>query len=297
MSTSITSSKSFMHHSDIDFLTKLNAHSKFKERSHKTHNFVHLPELNYRLNLNLELTTASSSDSSEDDPFAAKPDLQTKSEIEVICLGNSMLERLKNTGLATNIGQLSAKGCAWNAGVGGDMCFNILYRLSNGLYTVLKETQHQHINIDDTLNKNKNKGETNMNIKLWILASGTNDLTKKRSLRTKELEAYRLLLEACLRIAPNSKVLACDMFYRKDISDAIVEMGNEMLEQVVKDVNQELVKEGDEERAIWVEARQLIGKNRLMDHVHLDEKGYEIWDEVLWPLVSQILGKDVVTDL
>jgi lysophospholipase L1-like esterase len=295
MSTSITPSASFMHLSDTDFLAKLGAHSKFKDRSYKTQYFIHLPELNYRLNLNVELPTPSSSDGVEDDPFAAKPDLQNKVKIEVICLGNSMFERLKNTGLFTNLGQLSAKGCAWNAGVGGDMISNNLYRLSNGLYTILKEAQQQNLNTDDVLTKNK--AETNTNIKLWILASGTNDLTKKRSLRPKELEAYRLLLEACLRISPKSKVLVCDMFYRKDISDAIVDMGNEMLEQVVRDVNQELVKEGDEDRVIRVEARQLIGKDRLVDHVHLDERGYGIWDELLWPLVSETLGKEELVDL
>ncbi|KAF2789613.1 hypothetical protein K505DRAFT_328122 [Melanomma pulvis-pyrius CBS 109.77] len=293
---------SFIHLSDSEFLQKLSQYSKPKDRSHNTHHSIHLPELSLRLNLKLPLPLPTSSLSEADsDPFTPTPDLENKSKIEVVYLGNSMLERLKNTGAATRLGNLG-RGAAWNAGVGGDTNKNIVFRLVEGLYRILKEGRQLHSNAaaddDDMETSHPGHWSRDVDIRLWILASGTNDLHKKQGLRAGDVEAYRLLLEACLRIAPRSRVLACDMFYRRDIPNVIVDRANAMLEAVVGGVNAEVDVGGEwagdveGRRVVWVQARRLVGGERLLDHVHLDGEGYEIWDGVLWPWVCKMLGRD-----
>ena len=77
-------------------------------------------------------------------------------------------------------------------------------------------------------------------------------------------------------------MLACDVFYREDISDAVTEAANQQLRAVVGDLDAQ-----DWARVIWVEARHLITKDMLVDHVHLNEEGYRVWDAVLFPYVAK----------
>lgn len=176
-----------------------------------------------------------------------------------------MLERLKNTGSHTALAQLPS---SWNAGCGGDKTENVLYRFQLGMYDILK----QH---------------AGNSIKLWILASGTNNLHRKRKFREKDVQAWRVLVETCLRIAPESVVVACDMFYRKDVPDGVVDDSNALLAEVVGRVNEEL----GVERVKWLQCREQIGQDVLVDHVHLNEEGYRKWSEVLWPYVAEVLGQ------
>jgi hypothetical protein len=59
------------------------------------------------------------------------------------------------------------------------------------------------------------------------------------------------LVEACLKIAPKSTVLACDVSYRKDVLDVVVDLSNEMFKGVVGDVNREVGGEGWRWRWRW----------------------------------------------
>lgn len=183
-----------------------------------------------------------------------------------------MLERLKTTGKSTRIAQLAQ---SWNAGCGGDKNENIMYRLSQGLYSTLASEQR--------------KDASKCDIKLWILASGTNNLHPKRVFRDADVKSWKMLVEACLRIAPRSGVVACDMFYRMDVPDEVVDGSNELLKGVVDHVNRELEETSGEEagrRVEWVESRKLISKEMLVDHVHLNEEGYRVWDGALWPYIA-----------
>lgn len=182
-----------------------------------------------------------------------------------------MLERLKTTGKDTKLGKLDV---AWNAGCGGDKNENVIYRLEQGLYSILRTAQKESNNESD--------------IKVWVLASGTNNLHPKRGLREEDAGSWKVLVQACLDIAPGSMVLACDVFHRKDIEDRLVDEGNEMLRKAVEEVD----KEDGKERVKWVEARHLISKDMLEDHVHLNEDGYKVWDGVLWPYVAEALGTE-----
>ncbi|KAI4651858.1 hypothetical protein J4E93_002054 [Alternaria ventricosa] len=279
----------FLHLSDAEFLVKLRSFAKFKERSHQTHHQVHVPELTTRLQLDTSLPTPSE-DASPPAPDAPVPNLANTSPISVVYLGNSMLERFKTSGITTDMGKLGDTGVAWNAGVGGDSNQNVAYRLTEGLYDMLKTAKKDVCDI-----------------KLWILASGTNNLQKKRAFRKQDMESWRVLVEACLRIAPESTVLACDMSYRLDIPDEIVDQSNEMLREVVGEINEALRVENmekehelqtyeaqterdREDKVKWVGTRHMFSKNMLDDHVHLNEEGYWLWDFALWPHVFKVLG-------
>ncbi|KAF2012521.1 hypothetical protein BU24DRAFT_253371 [Aaosphaeria arxii CBS 175.79] len=256
---------------DPDFLARLQQHSRLKPRSHTTHQTIHLPELNSRLSLNLDIPSPSPSNPPPpEDPFTPRPDLTTKTPITAIYLGNSMLERLKTTGSATKTA--SQVPGSWNAGCGGDRNENVIYRCAGvselGLFDVLR----------------RHGGSES--VKLWVLVSGTNNLHPKRGLREADVESWRVLVEGCLRVAPGSRLLACDMFYRLDVSDELVDRGNDMLKGIVGDINREF----GEERVVWIESRGAVGKDMLVDHVHLDERGYQAWDNRLFPFIRDTLG-------
>lgn len=112
---------------------------------------------------------------------------------------------------------------------------------------------------------------------------GTNNL--KKTLKPIEVERYRLLMQALLRISPTSRILACELFKRKDIDDRYVEESNGALLDLVKKTNENLG-----ERIYWLEAPIGVTKECLADHVHLDEEGYAIWDKALYPLIGELVG-------
>jgi len=44
------------------------------------------------------------------------------------------------------------------------------------------------------------------------------------------------------------------------------------------------------QRIYWLEMPIKITKDHLIDHVHLNEKGYRIWDNALYPLIGELVG-------
>jgi hypothetical protein len=97
----------FLDLPEKEFLEKLRGRSVWKERSDKTLSDIQWPELRNRTGVqlpNLQCSnTPDQQSNSEDDPYAIRPDLLNKSSIEIVYLGNSMLERLKTTGASTQV--------------------------------------------------------------------------------------------------------------------------------------------------------------------------------------------------
>ena len=141
-------------------------HGKWKQRSHDTTISVHLPELEKRSN----------------------------EPIDVVLIGDSMLERFKTSGSSARIAQMKS---TFNAGVGADKVENVLYRLGTlGMMEKLADRK----------------------VRLWVVMVGSNNL--KKTLKPNEIELYRLLLRTLLKISPpTSKIITCEIFHRKDIKD------------------------------------------------------------------------------
>ncbi|KAG0050392.1 hypothetical protein BGZ83_004816 [Gryganskiella cystojenkinii] len=202
----------------------------YKERSHTTCQETHLPEL------------------------------QSTSTIDTVLIGDSMLERFKTTGTATQVSTNLPR--SFNAGCGGDKIENVLYRLSF-MNPLLQEKQ----------------------VKLWVVMLGTNNLRNKKGLKPTDRELYRLLLQNLLRVgATESKILICELFKRKDFEDRHIDDANTMIRSVIQEMNTDSGKE----RIFLSEAPEEITKTEehLDDHVHLNEEGYRIWDEVLFPRIQ-----------
>ncbi len=115
---------------------------------------------------------------------------------------------------------------------------------------------------------------------------GTNHIGKKKGLKKKELDAYRVLVQALLRIAPQSRILACEIFQRKDVDDGNIERANMMLKELVGEMNKQL----GGEKVFWLDVPGGVKKEEhFVDHVHLNEEGYQIWDEALYPKIIDLL--------
>ncbi|KAK6525900.1 hypothetical protein TWF281_010944 [Arthrobotrys megalospora] len=190
---------------------------------------------------------------------------------DVIYIGDSMLERLKTTGENTKLHNLPR---SFNLGVGGDKIENVLYRLHTGYISLLQ----------------------NRPTKLWVVHIGTNNLKPKKPLKGSESGDYsnfKILMQAISTLCPDSKVLVTGLFRRKDVGDEFVQVSNEGLKAVVDSMNQESKEYGPPaaDRFYWAEPTGAINTDVLVDHVHLNEEGYRLWDESLYPRILELLGE------
>ncbi|EPS43922.1 hypothetical protein H072_2038 [Dactylellina haptotyla CBS 200.50] len=222
---------------------------KYKERSHTTLYETHKP--------GLELTP----------PEPSSPSPSPSPSFDVLFIGDSMLERLKTTGVNTKLHNLPR---SFNLGVGGDKIENVLYRLNEGYITLL----------------------TTRTTKIWVVHIGSNNLSVKRGLRPDiELSNYRILLQTLLLLSPKSVVFVTGVFRRKDVKDEIVRESNEGIIKMVEDMNAPSRESGREERLVWVPPAEAVDFDVLADQAHLNEDGYRIWDEDLYPRVIEALNK------
>ena len=106
---------------------------------------------------------------------------------------------------------------------------------------------------------------------------GTNDLTPKRGLRSQEIEAYALVLEAVRRMAPDAVVFVGGIMPRKDVELEFVQGSNVRLKELVEEFNSL----DEAKRVHYVPPNPGIGVDCLVDHVHLDEAGYTLFSETI----------------
>lgn len=195
-----------------------------------------------------------------------KPELITRAkaeeQIDVVLVGSSMFERFKDTGATTRVGRLPKR---FNAGVGGDKIPSVLYQCQLGL---LKE-----------LAKFKPK--------LWVLSIGTNDLRENRPFRRKDIDGYKLLLQAMIRATPGSRIISTAISYRRDIEDWVVDESIFGIKRVGEELDEEF---GGKMVVRWPQAPGKAEKGKhQVDHVHDNKEGYRIWDGVLFPAVEEMM--------
>jgi lysophospholipase L1-like esterase len=251
------SSTSFQFHqlSNTQLRNLINERARFKKRSHDTHTETHRPQLESSSSINSSSTTTV---------------CELPSQIDIVLLGDSMLERFQTTGKHTQIGQLQYPQI-FNAGVGGDKVENVLYRINLGLLTMLKAK----------------------NPKLVVIQIGTNNLQPKRSLHGLHLDDYHLLLQALLRLLPaQTQILVTGLFKRRDVDEQCVLQSNMDTKQIVDTINTQETERRTEEtnRVHWIESPKEIQLEHLADNVHLNLHGYQIWDEKLYSKIEQLLS-------
>ncbi|KAI8166587.1 hypothetical protein K4K49_007705 [Colletotrichum sp. SAR 10_70] len=154
----------------------------------------------------------------------------------------------------------------FNAGVGGDKFENVIYRLTGS-----SDPLRPLGGLLDALR--------NRSVKLWVLHVGTNNLHPKRGLRDPDLALLRLIVEALLGMG--GKILLVGLFRRMDINDELVVKANENYLELVRQFQEE-----GSDRIEFLEPPLVDMDECLVDHVHLNEKGYQIWSEVLFGAVT-----------
>ncbi|KAL3301703.1 SGNH hydrolase [Colletotrichum asianum] len=244
-------------------MENLMPYGKYKQRSHETSLERHLVEL-------------------ENNP--AQP--------SIVLLGDSMIERMITTGLSPSFdpwpsttmmsdetmaqkqpqassAKLARLQGVFNAGVGGDKFENVIYRLTGS-----SDPSRPLGGLLDALR--------NRNVKLWVVHMGTNNLHPKRGLRDSDLALLRLIVEALLGMG--GKILLVGLFRRKDINDELVVKANENYLKLVRQFQEE-----PSDRIEFLNPPLVDMDGCLVDHVHLNEKGYQIWSEVLFGAVTNVV--------
>lgn len=228
----------------------------------------------------------------------------------IVLLGDSMFERMQTTGNSPSLhawpsetmmsdivlqilktvhhpsgpGVYSRLEDVFNAGVGGDKLENILYRLLGasstpgrsplaGLLDVLKDRD----------------------VKVWVIHAGTNNLHQKKGLRDACLDKLRLILELLLKSSKyECRVLLTGLFYRKDISDRLIDEANAKIQSLEDSSDPAFAG-----RVSFLPAPAKVAKDsdlHMVDHVHLKGLGYRIWAEHLFPRVCELRVESAVAE-
>ncbi|EOO03381.1 putative lipolytic protein g-d-s-l family protein [Phaeoacremonium minimum UCRPA7] len=163
----------------------------------------------------------------------------------------------------------------FNAGVGGDRIENMLYRLIGN-----KDGSRDLQGLAEVLQ--------GRNVKLWVVSAGTNNLQKKKGLVDADVDKMRLLLDTLLKISSRTtKMLFSGLTYRTDIGDQLVDEANEKVCLLIMAMNQEF---GYARIEYLPPVADLDKGQHLADHVHLNERGYQMWAEILAPRVMELYG-------
>ncbi|KAH6635883.1 SGNH hydrolase-type esterase domain-containing protein [Chaetomium tenue] len=255
--------------------------AKFKARSLATSKDTHIPLLRQI----------------QSQPPANNPPLPAAAGPTVVLVGDSMLERMTTTGETPNftapwpspamlsdtaltaLGKSVRRldGCVFNAGVGGDKVQNVAYRLvggdgEGGLPGLLPMLA---------------AGGT---VRVWVVQVGTNNLSVKKGLVDRDVDAWEVLVETLLGVNPTGgecKVLVTGLFYRKDVSGELVDRANGKIRAVVKRLQE---KYGVERVVFLAPAAGVRTEEHLVDHVHLNLEGYQLWMAGLFPAVHALLN-------
>ncbi|KAK4149682.1 hypothetical protein C8A00DRAFT_18660 [Chaetomidium leptoderma] len=263
-------------------LAALRPTARFKARSHDTSKQVHIPLLQSRLQ-----------DAPDQGPT-------------VVLIGDSMFERMTTTGESPNsaaaswpspqmlgddeyldkrsVGRLDR---VFNAGVGGDKIQNVAYRLVGAASHPEEEDESQ--DLPGLLPLLAAFGT----VKLWVVHAGTNNLSPKQGLRAADCAALETVVRALLSVNPKgaaeSKVVVTGLFYRVDFPRSLVDRANEELDQMVKMMLMD--NRVGVQRVLF--QRPALGvkvEEHLVDHVHLNLRGYQLWTEELYPVILGLLS-------
>ncbi|KAK3295293.1 SGNH hydrolase-type esterase domain-containing protein [Chaetomium fimeti] len=264
-------------------IAPLQSIAKFKARSHDTSKEVHIPLLQSHTH-----------------------NAAVQCGPTVVLVGDSMLERMTTTGSTPNFtapwpspAMLSDAALAalhpaadtdipsprrldrvFNAGVGGDKIQNVAYRLVGA-----EPEGGEGGGLPGLLPMLAACGT----VRVWVVQAGTNNLSPKKGLVERDCEALEVLLGTLLGVNPRGgecKVLVTGLFYRKDVSVELVDQANGKIREVVKRLQERC---GVGRVVFLAPTAGVKTEEHLVDHVHLNLEGYQLWAAELFPAVKAIL--------
>ena len=195
--------------------------------------------------------------------------------IDLYFLGDSITRRWGATDYPDFLANFNRHFHGWNAadfGWGGDSTHQILWRILNGEFDGLHP-------------------------KVIVLLAGTNNIGRGERPGCAEdtVQGIKAILTCLREKSPESTILLTAIFPRNDNPNA---------NPLILQANAEIAKlaDGKKVRLIDINA-QLAGKDGTLfegvtvDHLHLSEKGYDIWAAALEPVLTELLGPRAEVDL
>jgi hypothetical protein len=165
-----------------------------------------------------------------------------------LLLGTSMFERFISVDATQPQPSLHMNSSyIFNAGVGGDTIPAILHRLSQDLLPAFSSQA----------------------ISTVVINIGSNDFKKKGPLKQLQIYQFCLIMETVYRAFPDARLVVTEIFPKKDVLAENMSASNELLRKATVELGRGIE---------WLEAPQVDFKTDYDDHVHLNRKGYEIWD-------------------
>ena len=183
---------------------------------------------------------------------------------DVAFIGDSITEGWEGSGKNVWQKYYSTRKCL-DFGVGGDRTQHVLWRFENGQLDGVKP-------------------------KAVVLMIGTNNSNGNDYNEAEILEGVQAIVKQIRSRLPETKILLLAIFPRAETFSS--QRGK------ILQVNQALAKLDDGKNIFSVdfgsqliEADGSISKTVMPDHLHLSERGYEIWAQAIEPKLKQLLGE------
>jgi lysophospholipase L1-like esterase len=204
---------------------------------------------------------------------------RTQGKIDVYFEGNSITRRWGATDYPQFLANWRANFTGWNAadfGWGADRIEHILWRLENG-------------ELDG------------VNPKVIVILAGTNNVGKVPGGDAKVADitrGLRALVDLCRSKAPSATIVLTGIFPRNDDTTTAREINAEIAR-----INENLARMADGKSIRYVnvndklaDATGTLRAGMMVDGLHPTLQGYQIWADVLKPILNDILGPPKATD-
>jgi lysophospholipase L1-like esterase len=201
-----------------------------------------------------------------------------KGRIDVYFVGDSITRRWRATDYPHLLAHWNKNFFGWNAanfGWGGDTIQNILWRLQHG------ELEGVHP-------------------KVIVLLAGTNNVGKTPASDAKVADitkGVKALLDTLQKKAPKATIIVMGIVPRNDGAKptAVMPSINRINKNIAKLTNGKTIRYLNINDKLADKDGKLF-KGMTVDRLHLSLKGYQVWADVLKPLLTELLGPPAKED-
>jgi lysophospholipase L1-like esterase len=184
-------------------------------------------------------------------------------ECDIVFIGDSITQGWEAAGITNVWNKYYGRRKALNFGAGGDRTQHVLWRFEHGQLDGLKP-------------------------KVAVVMIGTNNSSRDDNTEGEILAGVKAIVQQIRERLPNTKILVLGIFPRGESFS--VQRGK------ILQVNQALAKLDDGNTIRYfdfgsklIEPDGTISRDVMRDHLHLTERGYEIWGSAMEPLLAEML--------